>query len=210
LSVAIGNLAGYEKPEVRELLLRFLNSESYHNMLAGAAIRAMRAEDDPQYIQPLIETLSKSRERFTSYGFEDGLSTLAYLARNEEKKDTVREFLITQLASENRRTRVAGIQALGKLGDPKAIAALQKFSGPRRETREGPAAEVAISELRTARRPVDDFKNLRQEVTDLQKGNTELRDQLTDLRKKVDALQEPQTAVGKKTVKPLQSGKAKN
>ncbi len=210
VSVAIGNLAGFEKPEVRELLLQFLNSESYHNMLTGAAIRAMRAEDDPQYIQPLIETLSKNREKFTSYGYEDGLSTLAYLARNEEKKDTVREFLMTQLTSENRRTRTASIQALGKLGDPKAIAALQKFAGPRRETREGPAAEVAISELRAARRPVDDFKNLRQEVTDLQKGNAELHDQLSDLKKKIETLKEPQTAAGKKSVKPLQSGKAKS
>lgn len=210
LSVAIGNLAGYEKPEVRELLLRFLNSESYHNMLAGAAIRAIRAEDDPQYIQPLIETLSKSREKFTSYGYEDGLSTLAYLARNEEKKDAVREFLVTQLTSENRRTRTAGIQALGKLGDPKAIAVLQKFVGPRRESREGPAAEVAISELRAARRPVDDFKNLRQEVTELQKGNTELRDQLNDLKKKVDSMKEAPSVPGKKAVKPLQSGKAKS
>jgi hypothetical protein len=64
--------------------------------------------------------------------------------------------------------------------------------------------------LRAARRPVDDFKNLRQEVMDLQKGNSEMRDQVNDLKKKVEAMKEPPTAPGKKEVKPLKSGKAAN
>jgi hypothetical protein len=149
LTVAIGNLAGYEKPEVRELLLRYLNSESYHNMLAGAAIRAMHAEDDPQYIQPLIETLSKNREKFTSYGFGDGLSTLAYLARNEDKKDSVREFLMTQLASENRRTRVAGIQAWENSGIRKPL--LRSRNSPARGGKHARARPLKLR-FRIARR----------------------------------------------------------
>jgi len=46
-----------------------------------------------------------------------------------------------------------------------------------------------MAELRAARKPVDDFKNLRQEVLDLQKTNRDLHKELDDLKKKVDALE---------------------
>jgi len=45
--------------------------------------------------------------------------------------------------------------------------------------------------LRAARKPVDDFKNLRQEVLDLQKTNRDLKKELDDLKKRLDALQKP-------------------
>jgi len=41
--------------------------------------------------------------------------------------------------------------------------------------------------LRAARKPVDDFKNLRDEMLNLQKQNRDLRKELDDLKKKVDA-----------------------
>src|SRR5207249_1666327 len=90
LSAAIRALGGYGKPEVQEALLKFLNSESYRNELADAAIAAMRSQDDPAYLAPLLDSLSKREGEFTSRGFGQGLSALAYLARNEEKKDRVR------------------------------------------------------------------------------------------------------------------------
>jgi hypothetical protein len=49
------------------------------------------------------------------------------------------------------------------------------------------AADKAVTDLRTDRKPVDDFKNLRSEVMDLEKANRSLRKELDDLKKKVDA-----------------------
>jgi hypothetical protein len=49
------------------------------------------------------------------------------------------------------------------------------------------AAERALAALRAARKPVDDFKNLRQEVLDLQKTNREMKKELEDLKKQVEA-----------------------
>ena len=187
LAAAIRELGCYARPEVREVLMKFLNSESYRNELADAAIAAMRSEDDPAYVAPLQDTLSKREDQFTSRGFAQGLETLAYLARNEEKKDIVRDFLLGYLNCKKRAVRRAAITALGTLGDPKAIAVLDTFANAGKQTPEQGTAERAVTALRAARKPVDDFKNLRQEVLDLQKANRDLRKDLDELTKKVEA-----------------------
>ncbi len=187
MATALRTLGGYAKPGVREALLKFLNAESYRNELANAAINAMRSQDDPSYIAPLQEVLSKRATAFTSWGFAQGLSALAYLARNEEKKEAVRQFLLGYVNHKKRTIQLAAISALGRLGDPQAIAALETFATAGKDRPERTVAEQAVTELRTARKPVDDFKNLRQEVLDLQKANREIRQALDDLKKKVAA-----------------------
>ena len=187
LAAALRALGGYAKPEAPEAVLKFLNAPSYRNELADAAIAAMRSQDDPVFIPPLVETLAQREAEFTSRGFAQALGTLGYLARNEEKKDRVREFLAGNLSHRKRTIQLAAINALATLGDPKAIAALEKSATAARESPERSAAEKALADLRAARKPVDDFKNLRQEVLDLQKANRDLRKELDDLKKKVDA-----------------------
>jgi aminopeptidase N len=189
LSTSIRSLAGYGKPEVHDALLKFLNSHSYRNQSADAAINAVREQDDPAYLAPLLETLANRETEFTSRGFAQGLGALAYLARNEEKKDRVREFLMYYINSSKKPVQLASINALGTLGDPKAIAVLEKYATASKESRERTTAEKALAELRAARKPVDDFKNLRQEVLDLQKANRDLRQELEALKKKVGALE---------------------
>jgi aminopeptidase N len=185
LSTAMRALGGYAKPEVHEALIKFLNSETYRNELADAAITAMRSQDDPRYLTPLLDTLARREDQFTSRGFGQDLATLAYLARNEDKKDRVREFLTEQVNHKKRTIRLAALGALGTLGDPKAIAVLEKISSASKDSPERTAAEKAAADLRASRKPVDDFKNLRSEVLDLQKQNRELRKELDDLKKKV-------------------------
>jgi len=123
----------------------------------------------------------------TSPGLGRGLETVAYLARNEEKKDVEREFLLRHLNEKRRSVQLAAINALGTLGDASAIPVLQTFATAAKGVPEQTAAERAVAELRAGRKPVDDFKNLRQEVLDLQKANRDLRKDLDDLKKKLDA-----------------------
>ena len=196
---AIRSLGGYAKPEVHDLLLKFMNTDSYHNEVGDAAVAAMRSQDDPAYIAPLMETLTKREMEFTGRGFAQGLGTLAYLARHEEKKTAVREFLTPLVNHKKRGVRLAAISALGTLGDAKAIAMLQTFTTSTKGGAEQATAERAIAELRADRKPADDFKNLRGEVMDLQKTNRELRKELDDLKKKVEAKDATATnAPGKK------------
>ena len=187
LAVAIRALGAYSKPETRELLLKYLDSESFHNELAVAAVEAMRSQDDPAYIVPLLASLPKRETNYTSRGYAQALGALAYLARNEENKDAVREFLIGYVNSPKRSLQLASINALGTLGDPKAIAVLDTFATASKESPESAAATRAITALRAGRKPADDFKNLRQEVLDLQKTTRDLRKQLDELQSQTKA-----------------------
>ena len=81
----------------------------------------------------------------------------------------------------------AALEALGELGDSKAIATLQKFAQGREGSPEKEKAEKAIEKLRAGRKPVDDFKNLRKEVNALKQANESLGKELDDLRKRFDA-----------------------
>ncbi len=185
---AIRALGPYGSADTRETLLRFLATDSFRNVLADAAIGAMRAQDDPVFIQPLLAALQERETAFTSGDFGQALGALAYLARNEEKKETVREFLVRQTGSPRRRVQRAAIAALGSLGDPKAIAVLRTFASAAKDSPERKAAEKAIADLRADRKPSDDLRDLRDEVAGLQRENRELRRSVDDLKKQFTAV----------------------
>jgi aminopeptidase N len=195
---ALRSLGAYNTAEVRELLLHYLDSESYRNELADAAIDGMRAQDDPAYLEPLMRTLGGRERSFTSRGFAKGLETIAYLARNEADKTLPRDFLMTRLNHKKQTIQLAAIKALGALGDAKAIAALETFTTASQDSRQRRAAETALTELRAGRKPVDDFKNLRQEVLELQKDSRELRKELDELKQQVTAKQKTAVPEGRK------------
>jgi aminopeptidase N len=208
-SVAIRSLGGYARPETKEQLAKFLKTDSFRNELADAAIAGMRLQDDPGFISPLLQTLKEREAAFTSRGFGQGLSTLAYLSRNEEKKSDVRDFLESYVNSSKRSVQRAALGGLGTLGDPQAIAMLERFTTAGKQNPERAIAERAISELRTGRKPSDDFKNLRQEVLDLEKSNRELRKELETLKKKIEVSKPaPDAAAAQKNRKapPKKSG----
>jgi aminopeptidase N len=186
-SAAIQNLGAYGTPEVHAALLKFLDSQSYREELAGAAIMAIRAQDDPAYIAPLLATLTNRQAELPTRVFAQGLGTLAYLARNEEKKDDVREFLIAHVNDKKKSVQRRALDALGTLGDPKAGAVLETFATAAKDSPERTAADQALVQLRASRKPADDFKNLRTEVMDLQKANRSLRKDFDDLKKQIEA-----------------------
>jgi len=206
LALAITALGAYPKTEVRETLLEYLNSESYRNTLASAAVGAIRAQDDVSYLEPLRESLEKKEKAFTTGGFSRGLETLAWLARNEEKKEAVRGFLVARLNHRKKSVQLAVINALGTLGDPKAITVLETFTTAPKESRERTAAEKVVADLRAMKKPSAEMGTLRTEVLALQKENRELRKEFDDLKKKLDAaLPKPSTT---KTNKPASSRKS--
>jgi HEAT repeat protein len=96
-------------------------------------------------------------------------------------------FLIERVNHKKRTIQLADLRALGTLGDPRAMPVLEKFATASKASPERAAAERSVADLRAGRKPVDDFKNLRQEVLDLEKANRDLRKELDDLNKKLDA-----------------------
>jgi len=184
----IGTLGAYPQTSTREALITFLSSKSFRNELAGEAIATLRAQENPAAVTPVYETLTKREKEFTTGTFARGLSALAGLARNDDNKDTVREFLLRQLNHPKRYIRETAINALGTLADPRAIAALQPFTRAAKDNPERSAAERAVASLRASRKPVDDYQDIRSEVLGLQKENRDLRKDLDALKKQVGEL----------------------
>jgi aminopeptidase N len=182
---ALRGLAPYPNAEVREILLKHLETDSFRDRLSGAAIHAMKAQDDPSYIGPLLHRLQGVGRGWTSHTLAQGIDAVAYLARNETQRDAVREFLVRHVNDKRERVKLAALTALGTLGDSKALAVLETFAKAAKESPERTRAEKAITALRSARKPVDDFKELREEVVTLQKESRDLRKELDDLKNQV-------------------------
>ena len=208
---AIEQLGAYPDSEVRETLLRFLNTPSYRNGLAVSAIRAMRSANSPAYIEPLLQNLKTNEPAYTSRGFASALDTLASLSHDQEDRvDGVREFLLAYVNHPRRSIRVGAINALGTLEDPRAVSVLTKYNSAQRNSAEQVAAANAIRRINSAQRAGDGLGDLRTTVLDLQKENNELRKDFKALEKKFDALAAPQTDAKKKAAPVTQSPKAKS
>ncbi len=191
-AAAIKALAGFGDAGAAGLIRKALASNSYRHELGDAAVTALRKQDDPAGVEILLKTLRDDAGKFTSRGYGSGMRALAYLARNEEDKSQVRRFLLGRLNHLNPRIRLVAIESLGNLGDPKAIAALAKFAAGGENSPDRKYAEAAIEKLRAARKPVDDFKNLRKEVTELRKANEKLVKQVEDLEKRFESTARPE------------------
>ena len=187
-AAALASLGSYARPEVRDEILKALGSTSYRNTLADASINAIRAQADASYLPALLNTLQQREAAFTTAGFARGLDSLARLAANEDKKDAVRELLLKYLNSAKQRVQIAAVNALGALGDSKAIGPLETLTVVPKESPLRTAADRAIANLRDARKPSAEVGTLRNDVLSLQRENRDLRKDLDDLKKKLEAL----------------------
>ena len=154
----------------------------------------MRAQGDPAFAGPLLQALPRLEANMADRSFDAGLDTLAWLARDETNKEAVRNYLTARLTDRKQGVKVKAITALGTLGDPQAVAVLETFATAAKDTPEHAAAAAAVAQLRADRKPADDLKVLRSEVTELQKDNRALQQDLDDLKKEVEAT----AAAGKK------------
>ena len=143
--------------------------------------------DETQFIRPLSKELKALNEDWPRWRFAQALDTLAYLARDEDDKTEVREFLTGYVNHADRNIRAGAIRALGTLGDPKAIAIIQTFA--RDEPRDGVerAAKNALARLREQKKLVpEEIIELRKTVDDLKKDTKKLTDELEEVKKRLD------------------------
>jgi aminopeptidase N len=186
------------RADIRDLLVSYLKSDSYHNTLLNAAMAAIGASLDPFYLPLLIETLKARQSELSVHDLGSGLDAVAALGHDQENKDIARE-LITSFANDKKQgVQTAAIKALGKLEDPRAIPILETFAGDSEDDPNHRAAAAALEAIRSARKPADDLKELRDSILDLQKENRQLRQDVDALKKQFDA-QKGVSAKKKKT-----------
>ncbi|MDP6796046.1 MAG: M1 family metallopeptidase, partial [Verrucomicrobiota bacterium] len=184
---AIGGLTGHNDKQARKLIDAALGSDTFRHQLADAAVSALRKQDRPANIAKIRDAMENDGAKFTTRGYAGALGALGHLGRNQKNKAKLREFLVGHVNSPKRRVALGAIDALGQLGDPRAISVLEKLTGAAEDDPARKAAEQAIEKLRAARKPADDYKNLRKEVTNLKQANSKLTKELGDLKKRFDA-----------------------
>ena len=188
---AICNLGRYHHEDTKQLLIQYLESKSYCNQLAEAALEAIRMLDDTFFIAPLQKVLSEREAEFASYGFADALDTLAHITRNEDDRTEVRIFLTGYVNHPKQDIKAGAIAALGTLGDPKAISIVETFSGDKPDDPIQRAAKDALEKLQEKKQVVpEEIIYLRETVDELKKDSEKLKDDLEDLKKRLDASEE--------------------
>ena len=188
LAAAIRATGRYTGPQTRDVIDKYLRSKSYRNELAGAAIAALRTLDDASYVEELMAALRSSEWQYRSWDFAAALDTLASIARNEEDRTPVRQFLAGYLNDSRQSIQAGAIAALATLGDPKAIPILETFQG--REPRDWveQRAVEAVDKLREKKPLVpEEIVELRKTLDELKEQTNKLKEEIEDLRKKSSA-----------------------
>jgi aminopeptidase N len=185
---AIESMGRFHSPETRQVISKYLQSTSYRNELANAVIGAIRKLDDPAFIPELMTTLREGEGRFESWDYYRGLGTLAYIARDQDDRTQVREFLAGYVNHPRTIVRRSAIRALGTLGDPKAIPIVETFCGKEPHDEIQRQAKEAMDKLREKKLLVpEEVIELRKTVDDLKKETEKLKKDLDDLRKQGQA-----------------------
>ena len=185
---AIGGLAGHDDKETSKLINQALGQTSFRNQIVDAAIGALRKQDKPANISKIRTLVEEDDNAFTTNGYANALRAIAFLGRNQKNKTSLREFFVNHIQNPKLRVALAAIESLGQLGDPKAIAVLEKFTNNAEDDPSRKAAEEAIEKIRAGRKPADDYKNLRKEVTNLKQSNSKLTNELNTLKKRFEAV----------------------
>jgi aminopeptidase N len=172
---------------VRGTLIYYLNTNSFRYHLMDTAMSAMRAQNDPFYIEPLRATLERRKTEVGSRTLANGLDTLASLSRDLENKDGAREFIAGFANDSRQNVKVAALNALGTLRDERAVPILERFIVGQKNTPVRTAAERSIEMIRANRKGTLEAGDVRREVIELQRQNRELRRDLDALKKKVEA-----------------------
>ena len=194
VAVALRALGCFHGPETRETLIRYLRSDSFRHELAEAAVDGIRKLDDPALIEPLMMALREDQAKFRARSFGRGLDTLARIARDEDDRTAVREFLADYVNHPNRRIAAGAIGALGTLGDPKAIPIVETFRGVEPHDWLERRAQRALDALREQKPLVpEEVVELRRVVDELKKEVEKLRDELDEMKQR-DEAKAPATA----------------
>ena len=184
-AAAIKAWGRFPTAESQAALLKSLESESFRNELADAAIAAMKQQRDPVYKRQLMDNLSKHASRFTPKGLGSGLEALGQISSTLDNKADVRDFLLGHVNHPQVFVRMGAIAGLGLLRDSIAEGALEPLADSP-EQRVAKAAKQALDQLRETKPGVPaELTEMRKELSTLKKDNEKLKGELDEIRKAI-------------------------
>ncbi|HEY3243927.1 MAG TPA: M1 family aminopeptidase [Phycisphaerae bacterium] len=167
-----------------DLLLSSARTDSYRDRIRQAAISALGelADADPAGLDVCLEiAASAQRDRSRS----SAIAALGKFGKHAELKERIADFLLPLLSESDDRLVRAAVDALGELGDERALPPLRTLrESTRNNATAGPSG---LSDLREAAGRAVDRITKKQEET---KAVQSLRDELEALRKTKDELLE--------------------
>lgn len=189
---ALRGLAKYPTKEAAETLAAALESDTFNNDLAVAAIRATGRRRDPALREPLLAALEDRRFDLPGQEYRPGpsrdplLNALARVWRDAEDKSPARELLAERLTDPSEAVRLGAIEALGLLGDSRAAAVLEDLSGQGGKAAD--KAKKALTELEKEPTSTPEaVTKLQEQLRDLSAAQKKLQSKLDELAAKGDA-----------------------
>jgi aminopeptidase N len=188
-AVAIGALGRFHGEESKQQLVRFLESESFRNELAAAAISAIGKLNDSEMTEPLLSALKERQEEFSARSLGRGLTTLARTANSLDDKDDVFEFICSFTDHPKSTVRTSALGALGKLADDRAISVIESFTQSG-DQQIADAAKRALDEL-NASKPVvpSEIAELRKSMVEMKQATEKLKTELKEMKQQASASQ---------------------
>ncbi len=182
--LALGRLRAPEAPAV---LRRAATRESYLDVIRSHCWRGLAEARDDSAIDLLIEATGWGRP---SQGRRAAISALAQLGKGRRDRDGVRirEQLEDLLDDRDFRVTMSALEGLGVLGDPGAVAALERAVGRALDGRLKRRAREVIRDLGEKAGPAEEINRLRDQVSELRTQTTSLRDRLDRLEVRVDPI----------------------
>jgi aminopeptidase N len=162
-----------------------------------AAFRSLRNLEDTNAYPAVLAMAQPARgDELRS----EAIRLLGRLGRSDELRDQTRAILTTWIEDPEPSAQIAAIGALGELGDPRALADLERLrSGAREDVRN--AADSALAALRRPEDPGRSLAGLVDRLDTLEKQNQELERKLKSLSDRLAATTNASAPVKKPTTK---------
>ncbi|MFO0915618.1 MAG: M1 family aminopeptidase [Pirellulales bacterium] len=185
-SAIVRRLAKFQTEETRQALIDALRSDSWQQMVARAAMDALRMQQDPANLAPILRVArSRSDELSTDY-LASALEAAGQLGGLEHgDRQAAGEFILAHVRDPRRAVQTAALAALGELGDPVHRAVLQSFAGQHHESQLAETARRAVDRLsaRTPAAPAEVLE-LRRSLDELKAQQQRLKEQFEQLEQK--------------------------
>jgi len=194
---AIKALGKMKCRDARKPIRKALSRDSHGEVIRNAALDALVDLDEEDSLKTITAYCSPDKPRPCR---RTAISAVGRLCRWMDDKDKPRETLVKLLDDPVRWVRVAAMQALGTLGDPKAVSELERVAETARNGDEKKAAERAVERIDAAREQTQEIGRLREQVEELQKAGEKLERRVKDVEGLLEAVEEQKEQEGEDTI----------
>ncbi|MEM9185052.1 MAG: M1 family aminopeptidase [Planctomycetota bacterium] len=183
-AAAIRGLGKFAAEKVAPVVARGMTADSLRDEVPLAALRAAADLQDASLRDQVLETLRTRRIDFGARTYAGSLAAVAKLYKHADDRTPALDFLRNSLTDPGRRVRQAAVEALGELGDVRAVPLLSDLADGGND-RVGEAAKKAIDQINDqAVAAPKEVRELRTLVRELQKDQKRLERTVDELRAK--------------------------